>query len=428
VQSRTLELYRQLGISDEVVEEGFQFPSGNIWVNHKKRARFPFSATGTGLTPFPFVTIYPQDQHERLLIRHLEELGLKVERRTELADFSASEDGVEARIRLPSGETETVRASYLAGCDGARSTVREKLGVGFSGSTYPGMFYVADVEGEGAVFNGELHVSLEKAEFLAVFPLKQPGHARLIGVIRTQPGQDGLHWGDVSPRIFRELDIKIAKINWFSTYHVHHRVASSFKKGRVFLLGDAGHIHSPVGGQGMNTGIGDAVNLAWKLGEVLKGRAGPELLESYNSERIAFAGKLVKTVDLAFRFIISPGPLARFIRTRLAPIFLKIAMPRLFVRRLMFRLISQTGITYRTTSGRGLQPGDRLPWIESVDNYAPLQRLEAQIHIYGERGAVADAAVPIHRFPWNEEMERKKLRRGALYRIRPDGYIRSVEL
>ena len=142
--------------------------------------------------------------------------------------------------------------------------------------------------------NGELNVGLDEAEFLAIFPLKGAGRARFIGTVKREAeARRELTFEDVSHRLIGRLDIKVKRVNWFSTYHVHHRVAGQFLKRRVFLLGDAAHIHSPVGGQGMNTGIGDAVNLAWKLAAVLQGRAHFRLLESYEPERIAFARRLV---------------------------------------------------------------------------------------------------------------------------------------
>jgi 2-polyprenyl-6-methoxyphenol hydroxylase-like FAD-dependent oxidoreductase len=180
--------------------------------------------------------------------------------------------------------------------------VRETLGAGFPGGTYRQVFYVADIDGAGPPVNGELHIDLDEADFLAVFPLAGAGHARLVGTVQDERADraDTLRFEDVSGRAIQNLKLQVNKVNWFSTYHVHHRVAAHFGKGRAFLLGDAAHIHSPVGGQGMNTGIGDAINLAWKLAAVLAGRAPQTLLNSYEVERIAFARRLVATTDRAF--------------------------------------------------------------------------------------------------------------------------------
>jgi 2-polyprenyl-6-methoxyphenol hydroxylase-like FAD-dependent oxidoreductase len=176
------------------------------------------------------------------------------------------------------------------------------------------------------------------------------GRARLVGTIRREPEREDekLSWDDVSKHVIDWMRIDVRKVNWFSTYHVHHHVANQFRKGRTFLLGDSAHIHSPVGGQGMNTGIGDAVNLAWKLAAVLGGRATEALLDSYGPERIGFARRLVATTDrAAFTFITSTGPMARQIRRNVAPF----AVPALFeikaFCRFAFRSTSQTAITYR---------------------------------------------------------------------------------
>ena len=220
------------------------------------------------------------------------------------------------------GPRETCEAAYIAGCDGAHSTVREALAIGFPGGTYHHLFYVADVEARGAAMNGELHAALDTTDFLAVFPLKDEGRARLIGTVRAdaEHQHENLSWNDVSKRVIEWMRIDVERVNWFSTYRVHHRVADRFRKGRAFLLGDAAHIHSPVGGQGMNTGIGDAVNLAWKLAAVLHGRADASLLDSYEPERIAFARRLVATTDQAFTGVTSDGAIARLVRLNIVPI------------------------------------------------------------------------------------------------------------
>ena len=153
----------------------------------------------------------------------------------------------------------------------------------------PMSFYVADVEATGPAIDGELHVALDDADLLVIFPIKGEGRGRLIGTVRqdAQNRHEALGWDAVSNRVIDRMSIKVERVNWFSTYHVHHRVVAHFRRGRAFLLGDAAHIHNPVGGQGMNTGIGDAVNLAWKLAAVLHSRADLGLLDTYEPERIA---------------------------------------------------------------------------------------------------------------------------------------------
>src|SRR5215472_2931656 len=185
VQARTLELYRQLDLTDAVVRHGHKVPAVNLWVKGEPVARVPFERIASDLTPYPFLHIFPQDQHERLLIARLKALGVSVERRTELVSFTDESERVSARLRGPDGKEETCEASYIAGCDGARSTVRETIGTGFPGGTYRQLFYVADVDAAGRALDGELHADLDEADFLAVFPLAGDGRARLIGTVPT---------------------------------------------------------------------------------------------------------------------------------------------------------------------------------------------------------------------------------------------------
>jgi 2-polyprenyl-6-methoxyphenol hydroxylase-like FAD-dependent oxidoreductase len=168
------------------------------------------------------------------------------------------------------------------------------------------------VETTASEAEDELHADLEDADFLLVFPLQGKSRLRLVGTVHDFPGNiKALTFDDVKGKAIEHLKLDIAKVNWFSTYRVHHRVAHRFRVGRAFLLGDAAHIHSPVGGQEMNTGIGDAVNLAWKLAAVLKGSAQDDLLDTYEPKRIAFARRLVATTDCAFTLVTKPGILAR---------------------------------------------------------------------------------------------------------------------
>jgi 2-polyprenyl-6-methoxyphenol hydroxylase-like FAD-dependent oxidoreductase len=439
VQARTLELYRQIDLAEAVIAGGRRMEAINLWVAGKQAARAVFGEMGTGLSPFPYALIFPQDEHERLLIERLAAAGVEVERQTEFVAFEETAKGVRATFTRTDGSTDVCEAAFLAGCDGARSAVRQALAAGFPGGTYHHLFYVADVEARGAAMNGELHAALDTTDFLAVFPLKEDGRARLIGTVRAnrEHQHDDLSWNDVSTRVIEWMRIDVVRLHWFSTYHVHHRVADQFRKGRAFLLGDAAHIHSPVGGQGMNTGIGDAVNLAWKLAAVLRGRATAAILDTYETERIAFARRLVATTDQAFTGVTSHGAIARFVRLDLVPFLL----PRLFayaaVRRFMFRTVSQTAVHYRTSAlseGRagGVHGGDRLPWVPAngndAGNFTPLTSLDWQVHVYGDptpdlHATCQKRALPLHVFPWRPEMRRIGLHRDALYLVRPDGYV-----
>jgi hypothetical protein len=356
---------------------------------------------------------------------------VRVERNTELVDFGEANGRVVARLGA-----STCEAAFLAGCDGARSIVREKLGIGYPGGTYEHLFYVADVEAGGPLLDRELHLSLDESDFAFLFPLKHEGRARLIGTIRPEAEKEGekIGWDDVSKSVLERLRLDIRRVNWFSTYHVHHRVAARFREGRVFLLGDAAHIHSPVGGQGMNTGIGDAVNLAWKMAAALRGRATLSVLDSYEPERIGFAQRLVATTDRVFQFVTRRGRLAAVVRVHVAPRVIAAAFRLPPVRRFMFRTVSQTGIEYRKSflsEGRAgrISGGDRLPWAQSEpDNFNPLASLDWQVHVYGAAGRDLAAScesrgLPLHVFPWSRGAARAGLAQGASYLIRPDGHV-----
>ncbi|HUQ98140.1 MAG TPA: FAD-dependent monooxygenase [Gemmatimonadaceae bacterium] len=438
VQARTLELYHQVGFDDVVVEGGVKIQHLNFWVKGRRRARVPLQRTGEGLTPYAFALVFPQDAHERVLIDRLGQLGIHVERQTELLRFTQDDRGVSATLRRPDGSEEICEAVYLAGCDGASSIVRTQSGIGFPGGTYTGLFYVADVLAKSGAVDGQLNVDIEDADFILLFPLKGKGNVRLVGTVRDLPEGDHakLTFEDVRGKAMEHLKLDVEKVNWFSTYRVHHRVANQFRDRRAFILGDAAHIHSPVGGQGMNTGIGDAVNLAWKIAAVVKDGAPPGLLDTYEPERIAFARRLVRTTDRGFTVVTNRSAVARVIRTRIVPLVIPLVARLKVFQRLLFTTVSQTLVHYR---GRALSVGiagkvhggDRLPWVDlgaGDDNFAPLTSLAWQVHVYGEvkddvRDACASVRAPLHVFAWRPAMQSAGLQRGALYLIRPDGYV-----
>src|SRR6266542_3842066 len=200
VQARTLELYSQIGLADAVIAHGWKTLAVNLWVAGRKTAHAVLGEMGAGLSPYPYALIYPQDEHERLLIDRLAEGGVQVERRTR-----------------PDGASETCKTAYIAGCYGAHSTVRETLAIGFPGGVYAHLFYVADVEARGETINGELHVALDRTDFLAVFPLRDEGRTRLIGTVREEAEHEheNLSWNDVSKRVIEWIRIDVERVNWF---------------------------------------------------------------------------------------------------------------------------------------------------------------------------------------------------------------------
>ncbi|MDQ0205486.1 2-polyprenyl-6-methoxyphenol hydroxylase-like FAD-dependent oxidoreductase [Alkalicoccobacillus murimartini] len=439
VHARTLEYYDQLNVADDAVSLGIKMPAAHIHKASKEVGYVNLGNIGKGLSPFPFVLSLPQDEHEELLVHHLKRLGIHVDWETELISFANHSDRVEAVIEH-NGRQETIQAAYLCGCDGSTSTIREDLNVPFEGTTYKDLFYIADVEAKGqATSNTDINLALSKKGFCMVLPVRSKGTQRLVGIIpRLLAEKPDITFEDIQPSLNSLLDIQVKKMNWFSTFKVHKRVASQFMKGRVFLLGDAAHIHSPTGAQGMNTGIGDAVNLSWKLAAVLKKKAAASILPSYTAERRRFARQLVATTDQAFKAMVSRNLRGLLLRGIVLPRIVPLASRLTFSRKLAFRMMSQIHIRYRKSilshgkSGR-LRGGDRLPWLDpsAADNYEALQSGDWQVHIYGEasenvKSFAQNTSISLKNWPWHSSMKKAGFTKDTLYLIRPDGHLAFI--
>jgi 2-polyprenyl-6-methoxyphenol hydroxylase-like FAD-dependent oxidoreductase len=429
VQARTLEFYKFLGCAEDVIAKGIKIEQAHLRKGVNETGVLRFGQLGRGLSPYPFALSLPQDDHERFLVDQLAAAGVHVERQTELTELVENEGSVEVKLRNPEG-SEALSCQYVVGCDGAHSSVRELLGVTFSGGTYSQLFYVADVAGEGLPSGAQdMNMCFGSTSFCVVFPIRSTGNFRLIGIVPPHLADSpSLTFEDIRADVHKLVGFEVTTVNWFSTYHVHHRVAERFRQGRVFLAGDAGHIHSPAGGQGMNTGIGDAVNLTWKVAGVVKGELNPGVLDSYEQERIAFAKSLVQSTDRAFQMMVSQSMEALLIRRVFLPYFVPALLKLQPLRRAAFKVLSQTRISYRGSilssgSTSSVQGGDRLPWVEELDNYAPLQSLKWQIHVYGDSAATPAVPLAVHHFSWTDGARRAGLLPNAAYLIRPDGHI-----
>ncbi len=433
VQARTLEFYDQLGLGRETMAHGRRFEQLAIFARGNLAARVRLGGVGDDLTPHPYLYIFTQDQNEALLLAHLEALGGAVSWETELTGFTQDADGVTATLRRD-GQSETVRAAYLAGCDGARSTVRQTLEIPLAGGTYADRFYVADVVLSGKLSEGDGNLFITDDRFIAVFPMVEPHRYRIVGQVPPDAGEQP-DFEQVRPQIEASGALRIEALVWFSSYRVHHRVADRLGDGRAFLLGDAGHVHSPVGGQGMNTGLGDAANLAWKLAQTLGGGGNEALLNSYEAERRPFAVSLVRTTDRVFSAVVNPSRLARLVRLTILPRLIALFSRSKTVRRALFGLVSQLRIHYPTSplsSGQAgrVRGGDRLPWVPQAtgSNFDALRTLGWQMHIYGEPPPeaadwCAARTLPLHVFPFTSTTRRAGFSRNALCLVRPDGHV-----
>lgn len=393
VQARTLEIYEQIGLADKLIEQGAIAEKARMIVGGKVRGEANFREFGKGMSPYPFVLMVEQGKHETILHDFIGSHDHNVRWQTELENFSQDETGVTASIKSSSGETETISAKFLVGCDGAKSNVRHSLGLTFEGSTFERMFYVADVSIEWDFSHDAGQAFLLKNNLLAFFPMTGEKQWRIVGTFPEEFAKDegDVLYEEIEEQIKQDakLDLDITNVNWFSTYKVHTRRVNKFSKGRCFLAGDSAHIHTPAGAQGMNTGIQDGYNLVWKLSLVLRGAAGLNLLESYNEERLPNAENLLKTTDRFFNLAANPGAFYSFLRMHVFPFVAGFAFGLGPVRKFLFPRVSQIGINYRrgflsdrTQDGDfDVRSGDRMPFF-SIDGQSIYDRLrEPKFHL-----------------------------------------------
>ena len=374
VHARTLEIYEQLDLAREAVGRGTI--AGKIRLLEKGEivGEVDLSNIGEGLSPYPYMLVLEQSENERLLYEYLQNRGRNVLWQSELESLSQDEAGVTATVHDNTGASQIIAGKYLVGCDGPRSPVRNTLGLSFEGSTFERVFYVADVEIDWKFSHDALHGCLTRNAVVAFFPMAGEKHWRIVGAFPEEFAKDEgeILYEEIEARIKQEsqIELDITHVDWFSTYKVHTRHVEKFSSGRCFLAGDSAHIHTPAGGQGMNTGIQDAYNLAWKLAFVLKGAAAERILDTYNEERLPNARRLLQTTDRMFNLAAGTDWLVNVIRTTIFPPMAKFILSLDAVRKRFFPLISQIGISYRESSlsrhdgdrDFEIRAGDRLPY------------------------------------------------------------------
>ncbi|MGY6768343.1 FAD-dependent monooxygenase [Komagataeibacter sp. NFXK3] len=359
---RTLELLDAAGCADAFMATGLRADAVSIHVGNTTLARIPF---GTIASSFNYLLMIAQSETERLLEDHLGTFGQTVERGTELTDFTGRDDGVSCTLRHAGGRIETVEAAWLIGCDGAHSLVRSTLGLAFAGDTLPMGFVIADVHVAGlAIPPDEPAIFWHPDGAVMFFPISR-GHYRIIADL----GPVALHRPDLA-EMQALVDrrgpggVILSDPVWLSDFGVNERRVRDYRRGRVFLAGDAAHIHSPAGGQGMNMGMQDAFNLAWKLALVERQDASPRLLDSYSSERSGVARQILSDSSRMTRIVLLRSHLAQRVRNFIVKQGFRIpVVRRAIANRLSGILIGYPDSPLNMGSARGVRgpgPGQRL--------------------------------------------------------------------
>lgn len=357
VQARTMELFASIGLADTILDSGLLAAGARIVVEGHEAAELNFDDIGRNDTPYPFVLAIPQSEIETILSRDLSARGIGVERGVDVRSFAQDDAGVTLHLTAPDGPAEEVRAAFLIGADGAHSMVRKGLGLTFEGEAYAQSFLLADCRVEGAIDPARLNILLGRNSFGIVFPLRGRGISR---VIVSQPRAEGEPTGMESQGLapatldeveagFRDAagkDVRLTDATWVSRYRIHHRSVNRYGVGRVFVAGDAAHIHSPAGGQGMNTGLQDAANLCWKIAAVLNGSAAPALLDTYHDERWPVGQKLLQVTDRLFEGMTIKAGWSTKLRNLLVPVVAGTITRFRPARARAFRFLSQLGIRY----------------------------------------------------------------------------------
>ena len=374
VHARTLEIYEQLGIVDQALAQGTIAGKLRLLAGGKIRGEIDLSNLGQGLSQYPYMLVLEQSKNERMLYDYLQAHGKDVIWQTELESFSQTDSAVTAQMKSADWQRSVIATKYLVGCDGPKSLVRHGLGLAFAGSTFERLFYVADVQIAWQFSHDALHVCLAKNSGMAFFPMPGADRYRIVGAFPEGFANDEGEtlFAEIEQEIRAQsgIDLQISQVNWFSTYKVHTRHVEKFSLGRCFLAGDAAHIHTPAGGQGMNTGIQDAYNLAWKLAFVLRGNINASILDTYNAERLPNARRLLATTDRMFNLVSGSGWLLSLMRTTIIPPLAKYIVSLRVIKNRFFPLISQIGINYRNSALSehdgddkfAVKAGDRMPY------------------------------------------------------------------
>jgi len=380
IHARSLEIFQQMGIAQTAINKGSLANDINIVFKNNKSFRIPIKNIGLGLTQFPYFLMLEQSKTEQILIDFIRSYGYSIERNIEFKSFTQDADTVTSILQLSDGNTETIKSKYLVAADGGHSTIREQLQIPFVGKSHTMSLFVTDCRADINLPSDQIYFSFSKSATAGFFPLSE-GRWRIDGTIPAEFNTNKLLSFDKIAESFSSrtpLKVKIYEPKWFSVFHSHHRIAIMFRYNKCFLVGDAAHIHSPVGAQGMNTGLQDAYNLAWKLAMVLQKKAPVSLLDSYSQERKVIAKNVINYTDKAFDIVTSQNIFIKIMRLNVAPVILQLIIRLLQkqknIRQFFFIRISQIGVNYWKSSisdhaslgnfpQHAPKPGERLPYL-----------------------------------------------------------------
>jgi 2-polyprenyl-6-methoxyphenol hydroxylase-like FAD-dependent oxidoreductase len=424
VWSRTLELMDRMGCTDAFLTAGV----------HAKGAAMHHGGTVLGRTTFDaipsrynFACMVPQSDTERLLTEHLGRFGVVIERRVELLGFTQADGSVTCRLQHPDGRIEELDTPWLVGCDGAHSTVRHGLDLQFDGYMMDDDWILADVrlEGPGTPPADEIGVFFHDDGPFVIFPMPA-GRARVIATVGKADGQQSRPeptLGEVQALIDARTGggFQATDPVWLSGFRINERKVKRYRDGRVLLAGDAAHVHSPAGGQGMNTGMQDAINLAWKLALVTRGRASPSLLDTYSSERTAIGDLVLRNAARLTDMATLSNPAAQLLRNAAVHVMLGFDA----VKHRMAEAMSETDIAYPKSAlsvgphaGARLDPG-------SYGGLPPGAGAEPRFVMYTDDRE--DGRTLAARYPdLLADEPRPALDGVALTLVRPDGYLGFV--
>lgn len=401
IHARTLEMLDAMGLVDRFLAQGRKVRGVGFHEGGKLLGEISLAHIGSS---YSHALILPQSKTEEIFDRVLADAGVVAERPCELLGMRQERGVVLCRLRDAQDMIEELPFDYVVGCDGAHSTVRHCSGIEFDGGGYAENFGLADVELRGEIAGDQISLFFHPDGLVAFFPMR-PGFFRIVAQLHGGAADNGVTVEELEEVIRARAgdSLRLGTPEWITAFRTHHRRARTFRDGRVFLAGDAAHIHSPAGAQGMNTGLQDAWNLGWKLAAVVKGNAAPGLLLSYEEERMPAADHVLQMTDRMMRSACLKEPLATTLRNQLLSLGSRVEpLETRFARE-----ISQVALNYRASSltqdcrhklplPGSLRAGDRLPDVELIGPDGRRQNLYSQIRKPGFQLFVAPATAELY--------------------------------